>query len=633
MKFDYTIKNFRAFDAKGATFAISPITILTGTNSSGKSSMAKSFWLLNKFLSVLKDAVDQGKCDPMSVSLDFSDKEALLGSFDKCVNYYGDGTIELSYKTYSKLLSQNCSVSWGFRSIDSRTGQADRNGWVTSLNLHSDDNGFFLVVDFTGGTPRIVAYNRASARSSFLRVLKGISVINERTSDHEGVSVEKNGAHSFKYHLPDGANLDATAAQLNDIEDFFLSLMKDQSFLKYLIAANQYDSFQEPTILKQVSILDHDGVAAGFEALSRHSSSHEWQDVINSIKKDFSESGAESFGEYFRIKERFWIQNVSLIPGDFIQSIGYLTQINPVLDWGKMAGEHKDFATLVSVLGELSGGLKQWQENEFLFKDFCARVFKEVLFPPFVGRTNYISSSRAIVRRIYTTNDKGNSFDVLLQEYAEKSKEFNIGGKNQPVCFINHWLKEFGIGDRLVIEPDDNGIGIIPSIINGGRKTPLSELGYGVTQLFSILLNIEYAILSREVSGLAIMPFYIIVEEPEIHLHPRLQSLLADMFLEAYQVYNIRFIIETHSEYLIRKYQYLVATHTLNSDYGVDPSEIGIYYLYDADPAKRPEGQSQVQKIEIRKDGKLSHKFGKGFADVSTGLVLELYATRGQYAE
>lgn len=606
MKFDYTIKNFRAFDAKGATFTISPITILTGTNSSGKSSMAKSFWLLNKFLSVLKDAADQGKCDPMSVSLDFSDKEALLGSFDKCVNYYGDGTIELSYKTYSKLLSQNCSVSWGFRSIDSRTGQADRNGWVTSLNLHSDDNGFFLVADFTGGTPRIVAYNRASARSSFLRLLKGIGEIN---SNQEVASAE---------------------------EEFFLPLMlahDDSSISKYLFAGNQYDDFQEPTILKQLSILDRDGVSAGFEALFNHSSAQGWSDVIKDLWTDFHESEAKSFLDYFKIKECSWIREMSLIPGDFFQSIGYLTHINPILNWEKRAGQCIDFSVFVNILTALSGDLKQWQEQEFLFKDFCERILKEVLFPPFVNRTNYISSSRAIVRRIYTTNDKGNSFDVLLQEYAEKSKVFHAGGKNQPVFFINNWLKKFGIGDSLVIEHDENGVGIIPSIIKDGRKTPLSELGYGVTQLFSILLNIECAIFSREVSGLSIMPFYIIVEEPEIHLHPRLQSLLADMFLEAYQVYNIRFIIETHSEYLIRKYQYLVASHAQNSEYGVDASEIGIYYLYDADPANRPEGQQQVQPIIIQQDGVLDRDFGEGFSDVTTNLILDLYSSVKRHAK
>ena len=39
----------------------------------------------------------------------------------------------------------------------------------------------------------------------------------------------------------------------------------------------------------------------------------------------------------------------------------------------------------------------------------------------------------------------------------------------------------------------------------------------------------------------------IAVEEPEIHLHPKYQSLLADMFVDAYKTLGQHLIIETHS--------------------------------------------------------------------------------------
>lgn len=49
-----TIKNFRVFDEDGVTFELNPLTILTGCNSSGKSSMVKAILLLyycrDKFL-------------------------------------------------------------------------------------------------------------------------------------------------------------------------------------------------------------------------------------------------------------------------------------------------------------------------------------------------------------------------------------------------------------------------------------------------------------------------------------------------------------------------------------------------------------------------------------------------------
>ena len=51
----YTIKNFRIFDEKGVSLSIKPITILTGCNSSGKSSIVKSIVLLDTYIKGLKE--------------------------------------------------------------------------------------------------------------------------------------------------------------------------------------------------------------------------------------------------------------------------------------------------------------------------------------------------------------------------------------------------------------------------------------------------------------------------------------------------------------------------------------------------------------------------------------------------
>ena len=56
----------------------------------------------------------------------------------------------------------------------------------------------------------------------------------------------------------------------------------------------------------------------------------------------------------------------------------------------------------------------------------------------------------------------------------------------------------------------------------------------------------------------------IIIEEPEQNLHPVLQSKLADLFYELNDKYGLRFIIETHSEYLIRETQVIVGKRFKN---------------------------------------------------------------------
>ena len=87
----------------------------------------------------------------------------------------------------------------------------------------------------------------------------------------------------------------------------------------------------------------------------------------------------------------------------------------------------------------------------------------------------------------------------------------------------------------------------------------------------------------------------IVIEEPETNLHPALQSKLADLFIECYEKYDIQFIIETHSEYLIRKLQYLIAKKDFKAEDAV------IYNFRKA----TEENEEIVKRIDINEDGGL----------------------------
>ena len=66
-------------------------------------------------------------------------------------------------------------------------------------------------------------------------------------------------------------------------------------------------------------------------------------------------------------------------------------------------------------------------------------------------------------------------------------------------------------------------------------------------------------------------------------------------------------IIETHSEYLIRKLQHLIAIEK-NKDFLV--RDVSIYYLHK--PNNIPEGEEQLYKLDVRDDGFMNNDFGKG---------------------
>ena len=80
---------------------------------------------------------------------------------------------------------------------------------------------------------------------------------------------------------------------------------------------------------------------------------------------------------------------------------------------------------------------------------------------------------------------------------------------------------------------------------------------------------------------------------------------------------SVQFIIETHSEYMVRKFQYLVAKGEMKKE------DIVIYYFND--PNNIPAGEPQVKKIEILEDGSLSDDFGSGFFDEADNLAINLF--------
>jgi predicted ATPase len=138
----------------------------------------------------------------------------------------------------------------------------------------------------------------------------------------------------------------------------------------------------------------------------------------------------------------------------------------------------------------------------------------------------------------------------------------------------------------------------------------------GITKLLGILINVELEILrnnERRPKGITIA-----IEEPENHLHPKFQSMLAEMFADAYKNYGIHFIVETHSEYMVRKLQTLVARKELT------PKEVSLQYFYSPDIEQRPQGEPQVKDIPIREDGILLAPFGPGFLDEADNLVTDI---------
>lgn len=226
----------------------------------------------------------------------------------------------------------------------------------------------------------------------------------------------------------------------------------------------------------------------------------------------------------------------------------------------------------------------------------------------------------------YDSKDRSLPFGKLSEDLRLKLNELKAAGWwDEPVQrFIDYWLEEFGISLKLGRRTLLQGL---QSFEDG---FPDVELGYGLNQLLPLIyhsaifnavgdpiVNDEKAD-DFERSRLNSLPGYtFLIEEPEANLHPNFQSKLADLFIDAAWRFNHNFVIETHSEYIIRKLQYWVAKKKIT------PDAISIYY-FDNKNNDRAIQDVVVTKIEILANGDLSHPFGEGFYDEAINLQYEL---------
>lgn len=231
-------------------------------------------------------------------------------------------------------------------------------------------------------------------------------------------------------------------------------------------------------------------------------------------------------------------------------------------------------------------------------------------FIPVVKKTNN--------DRVLNLNDSKNYFDSILKKYYEYKNQSIKTDYNEINSHINHWLsiEKFGIGKEIKFNSWKNFLSV--NIVDfSDKETNLMDLGYGVRQIISLILLPllgeygEFEDFNTQIKE----KITLYLEEPESNLHPHWQSLLTELLHELYVKYGFRFIIETHSEYMIRKAQYLVAKNNKCQE------NFKIYYFNGPNNANSKE---KYYDIKINKDGMLSKDFGPGFVDEASNLTIDL---------
>jgi hypothetical protein len=144
------------------------------------------------------------------------------------------------------------------------------------------------------------------------------------------------------------------------------------------------------------------------------------------------------------------------------------------------------------------------------------------------------------------------------------------------------WLDRFGVGRDLKFKAVDGSFSVAVRQRSGQPLVGLADLGFGVSQVLPLI-----------VQGFAApADSLFIAEQPEIHLNPNLQALLANLFVEVAKRGTALFI-ETHSEHLLLRLRTLIASGE------IDAANVALYFVERAATGIR----SEVHRVEVQDDG------------------------------
>lgn len=159
---------------------------------------------------------------------------------------------------------------------------------------------------------------------------------------------------------------------------------------------------------------------------------------------------------------------------------------------------------------------------------------------------------------------------------------------------VARWLKDLGLIESFRARPIAKGRNeyeVLIRVRDGSREVNLTDTGFGLSQLLPVIIECFYVPPGSTV----------IFEQPEIHLHPAVQAGLADLFAEAVLARengkdrDVQVIVESHSEYFLRRLQRRVAEERLSVD------QVAVYFC-EPDPSG-----SRIREIELDDYGNITN--------------------------
>ena len=163
-------------------------------------------------------------------------------------------------------------------------------------------------------------------------------------------------------------------------------------------------------------------------------------------------------------------------------------------------------------------------------------------------------------------------------------------GKNVPIEErTSWWLREMDLAYSFSIKRTSAGTDRDYDVfIQKGpdsAKVTLADMGYGLSQFLPVLVHCYYAPAGST----------LILEQPDIHLHPMAQAHLADLFLEVITERKLQILVESHSEHLLTRLQLGIAEQKIASD------QTALYFC------ENDNGVSTIKSLDVDELGNIKN--------------------------
>ena len=247
-------------------------------------------------------------------------------------------------------------------------------------------------------------------------------------------------------------------------------------------------------------------------------------------------------------------------------------------------------------------------------------------FENFFQRIFYLGPLRDYPRREYMWSgaeprdmgQKGERVIDALLASRERDLKIQVSQRKKVTLeeYVAKWLKDLGLISSFSVKrlsKKSNYYQVLVKKAPSSSEVLITDVGFGVSQILPVLALCFY-VPERSV---------LFLEQPEIHLHPSVQSGLADVFIDAINKRNIQIIFESHSEHLLKRLQTRMAEEKLTKD------QVSLYFCKTS-----KEGSSIIEDLDMDEYGNIKNWpkdfFGDEFGEMAAMAKARLERERGE---